>query len=445
MTIETILLRLAAALALVALNGFFVAVEFAVVAVRRTWLEKLVAEGHAVARLAYRLTGNPDRAIAASQLGITMASLALGWIGEATVASLIEPPLARLVGRWSQAAAHSLSTAVAFALVTAVHIVLGEQVPKTIAIRSSEGAALFVARPMDWFIRIFRPLIALLDGATAAVLRLLRVQPIAGHHTVYTLDELKLIVHQSQEGGAIEPRQEEMLQKVFAFGGRQVREVMIPRPDVIGVEKDAPLRELLDLFAATPHARFPVYEGNLDNVVGIVAVKDILLALAHDPARVEAPIGLLARPALFVPETAAVADLLAEMRASHNQMAVVIDEYGGMAGIVTLEELVEEIVGRMSDELATATGPVVRVDETTVEVDALLRVDEVNDQLGLDLPEGEEYETVAGLILYRLQHIPTEGEVLRCRGAELKVTQMKGPKIEKVQIRREQGGRGGQP
>jgi putative hemolysin len=436
MSSGVILLRLAGALGLVALNGFFVAVEFAVVAVRQTRLDQLVAEGHAVARLALKLVEHTDRVIAASQLGITMASLALGWIGEATVAAVVEPPLAALIGRWSEAAAHTIGTALAFALVTIVHIVLGEQVPKTIAIRHSEGAALFVARPMDWFTRVFRPLIAVLDGATAAILRLLGVQPIAGHRTVYTLDELKLIVRESQESGTIEPHQEEMLQKVFEFGDRQVHEAMIPRPDVVGVERGATVRDLLELFAEASHARFPVYEDDLDNITGIVAIKDVLRALADDPAQMDAPVGSLVRPALFVPETAAVADLLANMRATHNQIAVVIDEYGGTAGIVTLEELVEEIVGRLSDELVGKEESVVQVDEQTVEIDAQLRVDEVNDHLDLDLPEDENYETVAGFLLYRLQHVPVVGESLEHGDLALKVIGMKGPKIEKIQIRR---------
>jgi CBS domain containing-hemolysin-like protein len=437
MSTGIMILRLASALGLVALNGFFVAVEFAVVAVRRTRLDRLVTEGHTAARVALRLVDNPDRAIAASQLGITMASLALGWIGEATVAAIIEPPLDALLGRWSEVAAHSVGVAAAFALVTFTHIVLGEQVPKTIAIRYAERAALFISRPMDWFTRIFRPLIALLDGATAAILRLIRMEPIAGHRTVYTLDELRLLVRQSQESGAIEARQEALLQRVFQFGDRQVHEAMIPRPDVVGVEAQASVRDLLGLFAEASHARFPVYRDDLDDIVGILAIKDVLRALAEDPAQFEAPVGSLVRSAHFVPETVAVADLLADMRASHNQMAVVIDEYGGTAGIVTLEELVEEIVGRLSDELVAEEEPVVEVDERTVEVNAQLRVDEVNDRLDLKLPEGENYETVAGLVLCRLQHVPVVGEALQYRNLELKVTQMKGPKIEKVRIRRE--------
>jgi CBS domain containing-hemolysin-like protein len=436
MSWSVVLLRLVGAFGLVALNGFFVAVEFAVVTARRTRIDQLAAEGNTTARLAIKLVNNPDRVIAASQLGITMASLALGWIGEATVAAIVEPPLEAVIGQWSTAAAHSLGTALAFALVTLVHIVLGEQVPKTVAVRYSERAALAVSRPMDWFTRLFRPLIALLDGTTAAVLRLMRVEPMAGHRTVYTMDELKLIVRESQEGGAIEADQEAMLQKVFQFGDRQVREAMIPRPDVIGIESDATIQDLLKLFVEASHARFPVYEEDLDNIVGIVAIKDVVKALAQDPARMGGAVDSLARPALFVPETVAVADLFANMRTTHNQMAIVIDEYGGTSGVVTLEELVEEIVGRLSDELVTAEEPLVRLNEHTFEIDAQLRVDEVNEHLSLNLPEGEQYETIAGLILFHLQRIPVKGDTLNYKDLELKVSQMKGPKIEKVLIRR---------
>jgi CBS domain containing-hemolysin-like protein len=434
MSVGVTLLRLISALGLIALNGFFVAVEFAVVAVRRTRLDQLVADGNANARVASMLVNNPDKVIAASQLGITMASLALGWIGEATVAALLLPAFEAALGRWSVAVAHTVATAVAFALVTLLHIVLGEQVPKTVAIRSAERTAVTIARPMDWFIRLFRPLVTILDGATALVLRLVRVQPMSGHRIVYTLDELKLIVRESQESGAIEANQEEMLQKVFLFGDRQVYEAMIPRPEVVGIDAEATVRDLIALFAQASHARFPVYEEEPDNIVGVVAIKDVLRVLGQRPDQFDSPVRLLARPPLFVPETAAVADLFAEMRATHNQMAIVLDEYGGTAGIVTLEGLVEEIVGRLSDELVALEEPVTRIDENTVEVNAQLRVDEFNERLGLDLPEGEEYETVAGFLLYQMQRVPTVGDKLRHGTLSFEVTQMKGRKIEKVRL-----------
>jgi CBS domain containing-hemolysin-like protein len=430
------LLRLLGALALVAMNGFFVVAEFSLVSVRRTRIDELIAQGNALARVVRKAIDDPDRFIAATQLGITLASLGLGWIGEPAFADLLAPLLIALPGPWDDVLAYSIAGGLAFAIITFLHVVLGELAPKSVALQYAERASLIVARPIAFTETIFRPAIWLLNGTGNGLLKLLGLRAASGHERVHSVEELKMLVRESQEGGAIEAHQEEMLQKVFRFGERQVREVMIPRPDVIGVEADATVQDLLELFVEASHARFPVYEDDLDNIVGIVAVKDVLRALAQQPSETAAPVRSLVRPARFVPETVAVADLFADMRASHNQMAIVIDEYGGTAGVVTLEEVVEEIVGRLSDELVAAEEAVVQVDEGILEVDAQLRIDEVNEQLDLDLPEGEHYETVAGLVLSQLQRIPVVGDVLHQGSLELRVTRMKGPKIERVQIRR---------
>jgi magnesium and cobalt exporter, CNNM family len=430
------LLRLLGALALVAMNGFFVVAEFSLVSVRRTRIDELIAQGNAMARVVRRAIEDPDRFIAATQLGITLASLGLGWIGEPAFADLLAPLLIAIPGPWDDVLAYSIAGGLAFAIITFLHVVLGELAPKSVALQYAERASMIVARPIVFTEAIFRPAIWLLNGTGNGLLKLLGLRAASGHEQVHSVEELKMLVRESQEGGAIEAHQEEMLQKVFRFGDRQVREVMIPRPDVIGVEADATVQDLVGLFAEASHARFPVYEDDLDNIVGILAVKDVLRAMAQQPSIMDVPVGSLVRPARFVPETVAVADLFAEMRASHNQMAIVIDEYGGTSGVVTLEELVEEIVGRLSDELFTAEDAVVQVGEGILEVDAQLRVDEVNEQLDLDLPEGEHYETVAGLILSQLQRIPAVGDVLRQGDLELKVIRMKGQKIERVQIRR---------
>ena len=430
------LLRLAGALALVAMNGFFVVAEFALVSVRRTRIDELIAQGNAQARVVRKAIEDPDRFIAATQLGITLASLGLGWIGEPAFADLLEPLLMAIPAPWDEVLVHSIAAGLAFAIITFLHVVLGELAPKSVALQHAERASLVVARPIAFTETIFRPAIWLLNGTGNGLLRLLGLRAASGHERVHSVEELKMLVHESQEYGAIQAQQEEMLQKVFAFADRQVNEVMIPRPDVWGIEADETVQDLLALFAEASHARFPVYEDDLDNIVGIIAIKDVLRSLAQDPTKMAIPLRSLVRPALSVPETVAVADLFTTMRATQNQMAVVIDEYGGTAGIVTLEELVEEIVGRLSDELVTMEESVIQVDEGVVEVDALLRVDEVNEQLDLGLPEGEHYETLAGFVLSYLQRVPNVGDVLHYRDLELKVTQMRGPKIEKVQIRR---------
>jgi len=437
MSVTAALLRVLGAFALVAMNGFFVIAEFSLVSVRRTRIDELIAQGNARARVVRKAIEDPDRFIAATQLGITLASLGLGWMGEPAFADLLAPLLIAIPGPWDDVLAYSIAGGLAFAIITFLHVVLGELAPKSVALQNAERASLIVARPIAFTETIFRPAIWLLNGTGNGLLKLLGLRAASGHERVHSVEELKMLVRESQEGGAIEAHQEEMLQKVFRFGERQVREVMIPRPDVIGVDADATVQDLLGLFTEASHARFPVYEDDLDNIVGIVAVKDVLRALAQQPADMDAPVRSLVRPASFVPETVAVADLFADMRASHNQMAIVIDEYGGTAGVVTLEEVVEEIVGRLSDELVASEEAVVEVDEGVLEVDAQLRIDEVNEQLDLNLPEGEHYETVAGLVLSQLQRIPSVGDVLHHGDMELRVTRMKGPKIERVQIRRE--------
>jgi CBS domain containing-hemolysin-like protein len=433
-----LLLRLMGVAALIAANGFFVAVEFSLVSARRTRIEQLAAQGNSTALLARSLLDNPDRFIAAAQLGITMASLALGWIGEEAIAELIHPLLQQLIDPWSAAAAHTIGVVISFGCITFLHIVLGEQVPKTTAIRYGERALLLSARPMDIFFHIFRYFIWVLDASTAAVLRALGLQPIAGHHTVYSVDELKLLLKESQQEGELKAAQEEMARRAFDFGGLRVHEVMIPRPEIVGIEENETLKDLLRTFSQASHARFPVYKGGLDNITGVVAIKEVLMSLATDPEGAsQMKVKELARPAFVAPETRAVGDLFADMRAHNVQMAVVIDEYGGTAGIVTLEELVEEIVGILSDELVRQEPRVERLDELTIRIDAQLRVDEANEDLGLSLPENDYYETVAGFILYKLGRVPREGDKLRYKGWCIEVSRMKGPKIEEVLISRE--------
>lgn len=434
-----IALKIGAVAGLIFLNGFFVAVEFALVSVRHTRIEQLADQGDRLAKLVQDMLQHTDRILAACQLGITMASLALGWIGEATVAALIEPLLEALAHNvprvLTTGVAHGIGIAVSFSLITALHIVLGEQAPKTFAIRYPETVALWSARPTVWFDRVFRPFVWFLDRAAAATLRMVGIQPVAVHGTVYSIEELKQLVSESQEKGFLGAQQETMVHRVFEFGNRLVREVMIPRPDVIAIEADATLNDLLALFADYPHARFPVYEGNLDHVLGFVAIKGVLKAIATGTQRSDS-IEPLVRPAVVVPETRRVDSLLVELRQKDVQMAVVIDEFGGTAGIVTLEELVEEVVGRVGDELMPGLPPYRRVDEKTVEIDAGMRIDEANTELGIALPEHPDYETVAGFVLFQLHRIPEPGDQFRYDNLRIKVLEMRGPKIEKLALTR---------
>ncbi len=428
------LIKLLAVAALVLANGFFVAAEFSLVSVRRTRVDELVAQGHQAARIVRHAIDDPDRFIAATQLGITIASLGLGWIGEPALARLIEPLLNRLPGQWASVASHGLAVGIAFFIITSLHVVLGELAPKSIALQYPEETAFIVARPTLLTENLFRPLIWLLNGTGNGILRLIGLQAPSGHQRVHSVEELKMLIADSERGGVLESKERELLHKAFEFGDRQVHEVMIPRTDIVGLEATATLADLLREFQNHPHARFPVYEENLDNIVGVVSIKEVLRCLAEDLQCVNRPLYDLIRPAYFVPESKPIGDLLTELRRQQRQMAVVIDEFGGTAGIVTAEELVEEIVGRLSDELAAEPPPIETIDERTVQVDASQRVDEINEELHLNLPEADDYETVAGFILHNLRRIPKEGEHIKYSNLLLTVTAMKGPKIEKVLI-----------
>ena len=440
-------LRLLAVAVLVVANGFFVAAEFALVSARRSRLDQLAEDGSVRARIARNMQEHLDRYIAASQLGITIASLLLGYLAEPTFAALIEPPVITVTeaifGAFGGSRAiattisHALGFAVALFIVTTLHIVLGEQAPKVWAIRAPEGVALFVAQPLRWFNAIFSLIIRFLDWLTGLVLAAFGVRGTSGHHGPPSLEELRLMVESSAAGGVIERDEQQLLINAFDFGARAAYQVMVPRTEVATIEESATVREFLDLFRETGHTRFPVLgERGVDDVKGIISAKELLVALAEGSANFDQPIAPLVRPAYFAPDSKHVSDLLHAMQREHVRMAVLVDEYGGMAGIVTLEDLVEEIVGELDDELDTTEVEIETVDERTMIVEGSVRIEEANDELKLHLPESDEYETVAGLILDRLGHLPQPGEQLQLDSVMLTVLEMQGPRISRIQIKR---------
>ena len=436
----TIIFRLFGVLLLLAINGFFVAVEFAAVSSRHSRLDQLAEEGVRGAKRALTLLNDTDRVLAASQLGITMASLALGWVGEPFVADLIVPPLLLLpLGNWFdvQQLAHAISAVLAFAAITSLHIVIGEQSPKIYAIGNAERVAIFASPYISLFDRVFRPFIHLLDRATETTLKVIGVPSIGAHRAIHSVDELKQLVTDSQEGGLLEESEEEMLHNVFEFADRQVSEAMIPRPDIVGIEATATVADFLNVFAASHHSRYPIYEDSLDNITGFVSIKDVLNFMASEgPGGRQQPLIGLQRPALVVPEFKQVGELFEEMKAQGTPFAVIVDEYGGTAGVVTQGAILEVIVGRLGDESQSEEPLVSQLDEQTAEVDAHLRIEEVNEELHIELPDDDAYETLAGLILYRARKIPKVGEKLSLDNIQLTVKEMKGPKIEKVEIKR---------
>ena len=439
---QTILWPIVAGLLVVLANAFFVTVEFAVVTVRRAQLQRLEEEGNAGARLVLRLLRDPDWAIAASQVGITSTSILLGIVAEEPLQELLSPILDRTVAHIPVLAGFSavIGALVSLLLLSFVHMVLGEQTPKTIALRFPLQCALFVARPMSVFARLATPLIWLVDKSTSLVLRLLGIGGQTGGHGIHTVEELKEVVRDAarQEGGVIPYGDEKMLFRAMEFGGRYVREAMIPRTEMVAVESTATLGELLRTFKDLRHSRFPVYEDDLDHICGVVTMKEVLSLLVDDPTAVDRPLADLGviHPALGVPESRRIGDLFNQMRRSRTHMAIVIDEFGGTAGMVTSEELAEEVVGRLTDEWVTERPPVSPVDGGAFEIDAQSRVDEVNDALKLNLPTSSDYETVAGFLLYLIQRIPRAGEVIPYENLRFTILRMIGRKIERVRVER---------
>jgi CBS domain containing-hemolysin-like protein len=432
-------LGLFAVVLLVLANGFFVATEFAIVAVRRSRLVQLAAEGHAAARAAHDVIRHLDAYIAACQFGITMASLALGWIGEPALAHLIEPPLEAVAGRFAPAAANGIAVAIAFAAITALHIVIGELAPKGLALQRAERVALFVARPMQLFYFAFRWPINLLNAVGNGVLRLFGLEPAAGHEMVHSVEELRLLVTGMQQAGVVEASEARIASRAFAFGELTAGALMTPRTEVEAVPTTATREDLLGHARRSRHSRLPVYEGSLDNVVGVIYVRDLFGAL--DPPAGAFDLRALLRPAMSVPESKAADDLLEDMRAARRQLAVVIDEYGGTAGIVTLEDLLEALVGRIEEEPALdgeAPAPAVPAPEPdgALLLDGRTRLDEFEEIAGLRLEnavEGE-VETLGGLVMLLLGRIPEVGDEVRVQGRILCVAERDGLRVAQVRV-----------
>ena len=427
-----VLIRLSAVAVLVFLNAFFVAAEFALVSLRRSRIEQMVAEGHSLGKILLRAKDDPNRFISAAQLGITMASLALGWIGEATVAALVDPLFGYLPEALHGPILHTFSVIVSFTIVTMLHIVLGEQVPKMVALQHAERTAILTVRPTEWFFRVFRPFIALFTWTTDVALRRLGIQPQDAHEAAVTSDELELMIQTSHRAGALEDTERDLLTNVFDFAELAVYQIMSQRRDVVAVPIGVGLDELLDLAEQSPHSRFPVYETTLDNVVGMVHIKDVVKAARHNPSGFDAR--AIVRPALFVPETMSAGRLLSEFRRAHTTMAVVIDEYGGTAGLVTIDDVIEEIVGDVPDEFHEQSPSVEAQPDGTSLVAPTLRLDEFGELFDVRLDEEQEVDTIGGLVVEKLGRLARAGDSVEIDSHRLDVEAVEGVRITRLRL-----------
>jgi CBS domain containing-hemolysin-like protein len=424
-------IRLLAVLALVLANGFFVAAEFSIISVRKTRIDQLLAEGSRMARPVRRALNNPDQFIAATQLGITMASLGLGWIGEPALASLLDPVLGALPAAVSAATSHTIAVTIAFIIITALHIILGELAPKTVALQYPEQTALIVAKPTELFLRVFHPFIRALNAMGWAVVRLFGLKAASGHGLVHSEEELKMLVTASQQAGVLEEDEEQMLHRVFHFAEFTAVEMMVPRTEMAAVKADASISEVVDLVARGRHTSLPVYRGELDDIVGIMLVPDLVRALADPPSNFN--VAAIAREALTVPETMKADELLRQMRRRRTHQAIVIDEYGGTAGLVTFERVMERIVGALGGDFGMAASPIRQLPDGSAEVDGLALVTDINEQFGLDIDE-ETYTTIGGYMLGRLGRRPKVGDTLEVKGRTMRVETVDGLRVSRVRI-----------
>ncbi|MCS6803231.1 MAG: hemolysin family protein [Chloroflexota bacterium] len=437
---ETVLQLLAVA-ALVFANGFFVASEFALVSVRRSRIEQLVAEGVGSAKVVQRTLHRLDGAIAATQLGITMASIALGWIGEAAVAHLLEPLFAFLPGILPVVSAHALAVAVAFATITALHIILGELAPKTLALQRSEQVALTIARPLELFYLVFRPAIAVLNGAGNWVVRRLGLRPASGHELVHSVEELEILIESSKRAGVLDEEEAQLLGRVFDFSERPAHRIMTPRTEIIAVPDTATLPQLLAVAREQNVSRVPVYHGTIDNIIGMVLLKDLLRALP-EVSNGSAPsfdIQQVMRPVLLVPETISIDELLKRMREQKLHLAILLDEFGGTAGLVTMEDIIEEIFGEIRDESdVDETEEEIIATENGALIDGHTDIQDVNERFGLTLDDSE-YDTIGGYVFGALGRAPRVGDRIDVDGYRFEVVAVEGMRISRLRLTRLEG------
>ena len=428
------LLGLVSVVFLVLLNGFFVAAEFSLVSVRQTRIAELVGQGNLTAKEVQKALENPDRVIAATQLGITLASLGLGWIGEPALSHLLEPIVDLVPVELQAGLSHSISAGIAFVLITFLHVVVGELAPKSIALQNPEGTSLVVARPTLWSETLFKPFIWALNGAGNALLRLVGVQPASGHQLVHSAEEIKMLVAASTEEGVVAPQEGQLLHAIFEFGDLLVRQVMIPRTEITAVEADLPLKAIIPLITDSTYTKFPVYDDDLDNILGIIHVKDLLQAM-QEPEWQNSTARMLVRDPMYVPETLPVSELLHRFGDDRQHIAIVLDEFGGTGGLVTLEDLLEEIVGEVSDPFDKFTPEIEKLPDGSLLVDGLCLIEDVNNYLNLDL-EDPAYDTIAGYTLGRMGRIPKLHDSVESDNILIQVEAMDGLRIDRLKLTR---------
>ena len=421
-------IKLLAVMLLVAANGFFVAAEFALVGVRSSRIETLATQGSRSAKLLMRLLQNLNAYLSACQLGITLASLALGWIGEPAIARLLEGPLAGLSDTWR----HGIAFAVAFSIITSLHIVLGEQAPKLMGLALAEKVALAVALPMQLFYRVFSLPIRALDWASARTVKLVGINATGEHGSTYTEDELRRLVDISRESGHLRAEERRLIHRVFEFSDTVVREAMVPRTEMAAIPNTCSLEEITKAFEQHRYSRLPVYRESFDDVCGFIHSKDVMPYLLH-PEKFKLEDVL--QPPLYVVDTARLEHVLRQMQKAKMHFGFVVDEHGGLEGIITLEDLLEEIVGEISDEHDEEVNEqIMQIDEKTFHLAGGLAVRDLNRRLKLSVPESESYTTIGGFLMTEAGHVLKPGEVVQHDGLVFKIERVEKRRVMRVKL-----------
>lgn len=429
----SLILNLFIITSLLLLNAFFVAAEFALVGVRKTRILQLSNEGNFDAKLALDAVKNIDRYIAAVQLGITISSLGIGWVGESTIARLIHPLFSFLPDSFESLTTHTVAITVAFALITVLHVVIGELMPKSIALQFPEGTTLFVAKPMYVVTRLFAPMIFLLNGLGNILLRMCRIEPASGHHMVHSTEELNMLIDASYKGGVLNEKETEMLQNVFKFSDLTAEQIMIPRPDMVCIPLDISQENLSKILIENQYTRYPVYGSDLDHIVGFLHIKDIYPIIAEHK-KIE--LSSILREAFFIPETMTIDNLAVEFQKRSFQMAIVVDEFGGTSGLVTLEDVLEEIFGEVQDEFDEEEKDVKQTGENVYEICGKMRTDEFNEYFNVSLDDDEDVKTIGGYFVKKLGRIAKENDEISDEFFTYRVVKTDSARVLKLRIER---------
>jgi CBS domain containing-hemolysin-like protein len=437
LTLGDILLRLVAVILLVLANAFMVAAEFALVGARKSRIDALAARGNATARVVQHTISHLDRYISATQLGITLASLGLGWIGEATLAVLIDQALAAFGYEIPGVAVHSVAAiTTAFLIITFLHIVLGELMPKSLALLHPELVSMWVVRPLRWFAQLMTPFIWLLNGTANGLLKLIGLRPVEEAARVHSPEELRMLVMQTSAHGLLDETDRAMLAGVFDFHFKKARDVMRPRTEIVALQVDASEAEVWEILRRERYSRYPVYGESLDDVVGVLLAKDLWL---HDRSKPFTLREFLREP-LVVPDSRSAERVLDDLRRTRAHMAIVLDEYGGTAGLVTMEDLVEEVVGDIADEYDPATRSAM-VSDGVLELAGTMSLIDVRSDHNIPIPEGS-WSTLGGYVFSRLGRLPRVGDRVKFPGGELEVVAMDGRRVAAVRVHRVPAGAG---